>query len=373
MNSANNPYEQRFQERRKSSRRRLSMHWRQRWRHWISRRIPASRSIVLTHKNLFIFPSRAGFGFIFLLLLLLLVAINFENSAVYAMVFLLSGVFVVSILHTFFNLAGLKIDGQDGEPTFSGREAVFHFRLASGDRARYGVQLNWQNLSSERVDLALSDDSRVALRYRTGPRGYCKPGRVKVESCYPLGLIRCWTWIDFDQQSIVFPSPDKNAGAPEFTGIPYEDTAENRSNRTSLEGSEDFYGLRNYLAGDSIRNIAWKNYAKFDQLNTRQFIDHEDQRLWLDWQHTSGSTEKRLQQLCHWALQAEAGHVEYGLSLPSQKLAPARGAAHLTALLTSLALYNLPEQTSERVKKKVNKDIPTTKNSLFSRSIGGIS
>jgi len=373
MNSVNNPYQQRFQERRKSSSRRLSMHWRQRWRYWISKRIPASRSIVLTHKNLFIFPSRAGLGFIFLLLLLLLVAINFENSAVYAMVFLLAGVFVVSILHTFFNLAGLRIDGLDGEPTFSGREAVFHFRFSSGDRARYGVQLGWQHLSSERVDIAISDDSRLALRYRTGPRGYCKPGRVKVESCYPLGLIRCWTWIDFDQQSIVFPSPDKNAGAPEFTGIPYKDTAENRSNRTSLGGSEDFYGLRDYVAGDSIRNIAWKNFAKFDQLSTRQFTDHEDQRLWLDWDQAGGNTEKRLQKLCHWALQAEAGHVEYGLSLPGQKLVPARGAAHLNALLTKLALYNLHEKKSGHVVRKGKVEEQSNNDTIVTAPVGGVS
>lgn len=341
MNTANNPYQNKFQERRSASRRSAG-HWKQRWRQWIDRRIPASRSIQLNHKNLFIFPSKAGFGFLFLLFLLLLVAINFENSAVYALVFLLAGVMAVSILHTFFNLAGITLTGLDADPTYAGRESVFFFRVNAGRRSHYGVQLSWQDLASERIDISAGEEQKLSLRYRTGPRGYCIPGRVKIESLYPLGLIRCWTWIDFEQQALVYPNPDRQAGAPKFDNAPRRsESAEELLKNQIRTGSEDFYGLRNYVAGDSVRNIAWKHFAKHEQLATRQFVDYQDNRLWLDWNQTTGSVEQRLQQLCHWALQLETGHNEYGLSLPEGEISPGRGSTHLHDVLSKLATYGL--------------------------------
>lgn len=374
MKPADNPYLQKYRERRKPPRRKVSFHWRQRWRGWINRRLPPVRSIVFDHKNLFIFPGKAGYGFLLLIVLLLLVAINFENSAVYAMVFLLSGVFAVSILHTFFNVAGLKIVGLDGEPTFAGREAVFHFRLTASDRPHYGVQLSWQNLSSERIDVGVAEEKRLSLRFRTGPRGYCKPGRVKVESCYPLGLIRCWTWVDFDQQTLVYPNPDRDAGLPEFSNRQNDENSEDHFDQKCFAGSEDFFGLRDYIGGDSIRNIAWKTYAKNGQLSSKQFIDYQDQRMWLDWENTSGDTERRLQQLCHWALQAEAGHSEYGLIIPGQQLTPGRGNSHLNELLACLATFNLPNPASVEVAyDKPSRERAATSGSHHPAATGGLS
>ncbi|NNC55073.1 MAG: DUF58 domain-containing protein, partial [Pseudomonadales bacterium] len=94
--------------------------------------------------------------------------------------------------------------------------------------------------------------------------------------------------------------------------------------------------------GDSLRSVAWKTYAKSDQLASKQFVDYIDNRLWLNWDAAHGNDEQRLAQLCHWALLAEGGHHEYGLQLPDERLAPARGRAHLEALLTLLAMYRLP-------------------------------
>ncbi|MBT8148757.1 MAG: DUF58 domain-containing protein, partial [Gammaproteobacteria bacterium] len=231
-------YDKRYRDRRG---RRSRIAWQQAWRAWLDRRLPPAREQSLSHQKIFIFPSRAGLGFCGFLFLLLLVAINFENSAVYALVFLLFGILVVSILHTYANLLGLKISGRAAEPAFSGRYASFPVMLASTGRRHYGLQLSWQGIESDRVDLARNAERQLDMRFRTGPRGRCRPGRIKLESSYPLGLITAWTWVDLAMETVVYPFPDKSAAVVESHAAYHESGEQERA------GSDDFFGLRDYV------------------------------------------------------------------------------------------------------------------------------
>jgi uncharacterized protein (DUF58 family) len=282
---------------------------------------------------------------------MLLVAINFENSLVYGFTFWLLGIFIVSILHTFFNLDGLQIKGYDAKPCFAGCDATFEFALIALKRARYDVTLSWQNIHSERVYVANEKQFRQTLRYRTGPRGLHKPGRIKIESSYPLGLVRCWTWADLDQHVIVYPNPDQDAAnSSSFT----RSSVHSGEHSEKQQGSDDFYGLKDFQPGDNLKSVAWKLYAKTDKLNVKQFIDFHTQRLWLDWNNTSGNVEQRLSQLCRWALDAESGVIEYGLNLPNQTIDPDKGDAHLHAVLKTLAMFEQAD-ANDKAKPSFNK------------------
>jgi len=338
MQITNNSFDAEPNERR-SNGKRLKLHWRKNWRSWMDRRLPAATEVKLNHKNIFIFPSRAGLGFLFFILILLLVAINFENSQIYALTFLLSGIFAVSILHTYSNLAGLSLQAQHAEPAFAGREAVFTVKLCRRYRRKiYGIQLSWQDKRSEWVDLHKEPEQSVAMRFRTGPRGICNPGRLKVETRYPLGIITAWTWVDLKMQTLVYPHPAGN-DCVQSTGA-----VADIEGKLEMAGSDDYHALRSYHPGDSIRSVAWKQYAKTGALNTKQFVDYFDQRQWLDWEQTQGSTEQRLSQLCLWALQAETGVNEYGMRLDNLTLPPGRGKHHLDKVLATLATYKTDER-----------------------------
>ena len=321
---------------RRKSARRVPFHWRQRWRQWLDRRVPPAREITLTQRSVFIFPTSAGFGFITLLALLLLVAINFENSAVYALTFLLSGMLVVSILHTYSNLAGLTITAAHAEPTFAGLDASFNLVLSREHSRRFhGLQLSWQGGAVVWASLTDQNELWLAMPFRTGPRGYCRPGRLRIETSYPFGLLRSWTWIDLDMRAVVYPYPVDAGRLPESTPI-NEDTGSGEQ-----MGSDDFYGLRDYVTGDSLKSVAWKHYAKTGVLSSKQFIDPVDHRLWLCWDDAAGDDEARLSQLCYWVLQAERGHKEYGLQLPERQILPGRDQAHLHQVLSALATFRL--------------------------------
>lgn len=317
-------------------------HWRQlmrqRWNRWLDRRLPPNREITLSQRSVFIFPTRAGFAYLGFTFILLLVGINFENSPVYALTFLLLGLFMVSILHTFGNLSGITVKIVHAEPAFAGQDASFHVVLSCrGARKYYGLKLNWRDNAPVWMSLSDQRESRVVLLYRTGQRGICQPGRMKIETTYPLGLFRAWTWLDLGGQTVVYPYPGNSLRVPKTTMLAHE------KGDNEEFGSDDFFGLRDYVAGDTIKAIAWKNYAKTGTLNTKQFIDPVDHRLWLDWENTEGSdVEARLEQLCYWALEAEKGHNEYGLRLPDKVIQPGRHQAHLEKILRALALYDIP-------------------------------
>ena len=117
-----------------------------RFRTWINRRIPPSRSVTLNQKRLFIFPSRAGLFYGICLLVMLLAAINFQNNLSYALTFLLATLFVLAVLHTFANLSGLTIRAVRAQPAFPGQQTEFELQVSRGRRREYyGVYCRFEN------------------------------------------------------------------------------------------------------------------------------------------------------------------------------------------------------------------------------------
>ncbi len=99
-----------------------------RWRRWINRRIPRADSQTLSQKNIFILPTAAGVVYGLLLLVMLITGINYQNSLIYLLTFILGALFVGAMHQTHRNLSGLSVAlVRPGE----GR-AVMTFRLCCG-------------------------------------------------------------------------------------------------------------------------------------------------------------------------------------------------------------------------------------------------
>ena len=99
--------------------------------------------------------------------------------------------------------------------------------------------------------------------------------------------------------------------------------------------------LRMYQKGDSLKRVAWKQYAKTQQLMTKQYLDYQGDERCLDWSVLSGfDVEYRLQVLCGWALQAHQQQSEFSLKIPGQTIPLGSGEQHLHQCLKALALFN---------------------------------
>lgn len=307
-----------------------------RWREWQARRTPAVAQLELDARHIFIMPNGLGAAFLATLLLMLLAAINYQNSLAYALVFLLGSIFVVAILHTFRNLAGLRISGVASGAVFVGERARFGLRLESLERPHQAVGAGWQRGELQRVDIEAAHVMVLELDLPSLRRGWLAAPRVCIDSSFPLGVLRAWTWVDPGQRVLVYPQPLEGE-------LPTLDTAptdiEDEGLRTLGQGVDDYQGLKQYQPGDSWRRLHWKAWSRGGALLVKEFADLRGRDLSLDFRAAGGDVEQRLSRLCFWVLALSTQGRPFSLHLPGRSIACATGDSHREACLRALALH----------------------------------
>lgn len=78
----------------------------------------------------------------------------------------------------------------------------------------------------------------MLLFHPTERRGWLRPGRLRVESRFPLGLLVAWSWVDLRQQALVYPRPL----AGESFLAPGAEDAENQGRALASAGVDDYQG-----------------------------------------------------------------------------------------------------------------------------------
>lgn len=325
---------------------RLGQFFRDRFSHWVYRRLPPSRSVSLNNRSLFIFPSKAGFGFLLLILLCWLVATNYENNVVFAITCLLVSVFVVAILHSFSNLSGLTLSFARATPAFAKEQLVVDVVLRQ-EQPGYRESLSLSFVGEDAVittlgnqeETRIQEEVRIKVPLYAPRRGLYNPGRLTLESVYPLGLLRVWTKVDLDISCLIYPQPVFDSSKTFVANSRGEGPLQ------VGDGSEDFVGLNEYQTGDSLKKVAWKQYAKEQGMYTKHYADYQDERIWLDWDdYPALDREARLSRLCGGLLQVSGTDKAYGLRLPGIEILPDNNEAHRLKVLRELALFEVPNR-----------------------------
>ncbi|MFD1216119.1 MULTISPECIES: DUF58 domain-containing protein [Microbulbifer] len=314
----------------------IAQRWRRRWMRWLDRRSPAATSVTLNHRTLFVLPTRSGLAFMLVIFLLWLLGTNYENNLVFALAFLMVGLMVVLPVHTFANLSGLKLRLVEAPVAFAGDFARARIVLERrGRRGHERVRIFWPPEEGIETDLVTGRENEVEIALPVVQRGHVRAPRIRVESTFPLGLYRCWSWVDLDCEWLVYPQPRSVGPLPVGASV-----GEGDAPQPHIRGGEDFAGLKPYQPGDSLRHVAWKQYAGGRDLYSREYASGSDERLWLDWDLLAGrDVEIRLSNLCAWVLEAERAGIAYGLKMPGCTIKPGLGSTHQQQVLKALALF----------------------------------
>ena len=313
--------------------------FRQYFRNWAFRRTVESGTVLLNQRRIYILPTRQGLAFSVVLALMLLGNINYNLSLGYVLTFLLATTAGMSMLHAFRNMAQLEIHAGHVAPVFAGDPAnfMFHFNNPAA-QPRYQIHLHDDSGHHTVFDLPAQHTTAVQIGIPTTQRGWQDSGRLTLYTDYPLGLFRAWSYIHFDVHGLVYPAPAAPQPLPELA-------AQEGSGKLAAAGDEDFSGLRNYVAGDTLQRIAWKASTREQGLQVKQFSGLQGRELWLDWtQLPNIASERKLELLVRWVLDADEQSLHYGLRLPGSEIAPQHNGIHRAECLRALALYGLGDK-----------------------------
>jgi uncharacterized protein (DUF58 family) len=292
---------------------------------------------TLAHRHIYILPTRYGVFFGVLLATMLLGSMNYANNLGFMTTFLLAGLGLVAMLHTYRNQIGLKIARGRAEAVFAGQAASFEVQiknLRKGPRPGIRVQAGKTVLAA--TDLEPQQTQVVRLGKPAEKRGELPLGRIVVSTYFPLGLFRTWSYVELDFHCLVYPAP-----APEVE-IPTAPSYASSHSGDKGVGTDDFLGLRQYRPGDSPRHIDWKALARERGLLTRQFGGDRADQLWLDWSALPDQdVETRLSLLCRCVLTVSERQQTYGMRLPGLEIPLGRGAAHQGRCLEALARFEV--------------------------------
>ena len=138
-----------------------------------------------------------------MLVVILLGAINYDNALGYLLTFLLGGLVLVAMLHTYRNLVGLEFRGVRSSPVFVGEVAQFECHIENESQlVRLAIAAGqWpRGLSREarrylqRFETTFNMDATAhgnpLIAVEALRRGWLELRRIRLCSVYPLGILR---------------------------------------------------------------------------------------------------------------------------------------------------------------------------------------
>lgn len=292
-------------------------------------RSPEALPVPVDRRRIFILPTGFGLFFGAVVLAMLMGGLNYNNNPALLLTFILAAAVHNSFVRAHLNLSGLRLDAVHAEPVHAGQPLRLRWVFqATGHRPRPGLVLDGQS------DFALEPGARgeVATVLTPNRRGMLDVPRTRLSTRHPLGFAEAWCWFWPRQQVLVYPTPE-----PQAPPLP-RDGGEGPRHRIDPAGSE-IHHLREYRVGDPLRQVSWKSSARSDRLLVREMETGSGTDVRLDFHELHHlPTEKRIQRLTRWVLEAERTGLRYTLVLPTDRMGPGSGPAHRHQCLRALAL-----------------------------------
>jgi len=301
----------------------------------LAKRGPMTPPFELEYRHIFVLPTSFGWGFGIMLIFMALGGLNFNNNMALMLVFLLGTIAQLTTLIAYRNLCGLKIDSIYSEPVFCGETAHFRVFVSNRDeRQRFAVQVGFKK-PQDCKDFKLNSSVSLHLQRPTQVRGWLEMPSFRLETRFPLGLFKAWSWIFPQTRCLVYPSPARKAP-------PLPKTGQGQAGRATKGDGDEVHGLRKYRFGDPIQRVAWRASARHNELYSLEMEAPRENACELDWDLLQGGDiETRLSILTAWVIAADHKQLSYSLRLPDALVPIGSGINHRSKCLELLALYLL--------------------------------
>lgn len=285
-------------------------------------------------------------------------AVNSQNNLLFIALGIAVGAMVVSGIVSGAMMMGIDIERASLPDTRVGEPGVVRYVVRNRSRLFPAFALHIEELPA-RDKSDRNADKIHAFVGHIGPGGLAEAEAAawpKSRGPIPLRAVRVWTVFPFGiiRKSITFVSPAEGIARPLV--LPVRQVFINRVRDRSRRGGmsvarvgmgDEYYGLRQYAVGDSMRQIAWKPSARTGDLLVVQHAAETPRRIWIELRDDpSWNTLDREKAIVLAASLAEAmkkAGFAVGLITPESSLPPANGAWHARRIQATLAMLGFDD------------------------------
>ncbi|MDD3626283.1 MAG: DUF58 domain-containing protein [bacterium] len=200
---------------------------------------------------------------------------NTRSNLLFFVGYLLGGIFILSFIFAFRNMSRLHGKRNVEGITFQNETVTVELEMTSDSNASFikiRDRFNPGSQDDQKKELFIYNLNKFgmkisydAIAYR---RGKFKIGPIEAESEFPFLLFTRKRVLNIYSDILVYPEIFDMKNFPL-----YEQIVTSSINKiiTSVGGGNEFFGIRDYKSGDSMRTIDWKVSARMNQLVVKEF------------------------------------------------------------------------------------------------------
>ena len=302
-----------------------------------------------------------GFVFAGVLCFVLIAAVNSQTNVLFWTLGIILGAIIVSGVMGNLLLRRLEVARMVGDHAVVGQPAEVHYRLLNNKKI-------WPSCAIRVTE------ARFSGKLRTVPEGYCLHLGPRHNTLVLTHLISetrgelelrelrvcCSFPFGFVNRAIHYLSPHKIIVYPRIGFLNQQLLARTRTFSTTgtitsqaRGGADEFFGLREYQPGDSIRSIHWRSSARTGRMVVREMTSDTpptmivvlDIRPWADVSDGRMQSERAIELAASLICHGIQDNFAVGLLIAGSPVAAPRaissGRTHRDQLLEALALINI--------------------------------
>lgn len=293
-------------------------------------------------RRIFLVPTATGWSFLIATLIILSLSINFSAVAGYLLGFIVASLLIVAMPLGLRNIVKLHFSIVDVGSAFVGEHLTIKFAVKNpSKRIRYSVHVEYEKKRVKKiVDIDKQSKEIIDLPFITEIRGDVEVPALRISTTFPLGLMKVSAFWRPNFKALVYCRPE--LGGPSFEQAHAANIG--GDSKMDAEGSDDFSGIRDYVAGDRPRNLAWRQIARFGGMEsgkfyTKVFETEQGRYKTITDHHLDAliSIEEKLSRVSAWVIKAEEEGVCYALDCMGIKTIKSKGESHYHLCLAALA------------------------------------